>query len=201
MPDSGNRWMSPDVKVYTVDLDIGAPNLPLKPGMTTKNEIVLAELDGVLYVPISAVSSQGRQAYAMVKGETGVRKTPIQIGKANDRFVEVREGLREGDEVMLMAQAGGVAGLIQRPSGQQREEREGGGGEGRRRGNREGRPAGAGDQAPGMTRQPDQEGGRRGEGAGRIGQAEPPVVEGEAGGEGVLQPATEADAGEGLPHG
>jgi RND family efflux transporter MFP subunit len=162
MPDSGNRWVSPDVKLYSVNLDIGSPNLPLKPGMTTKNEIVLAELKDVLYVSIRAVSSVGEQAYAMVKGETGVAKTPIEIGRANDRFVEVRSGLREGDQVMLTAQAGGVAGLIQRPSSRRRGE-----------GQQDGQGASVGNDAPGRG-QSDERGGERSGERGRNGDGAAP---------------------------
>lgn len=116
--------MTPDVKQYTVKIELGPSDLPLKPGMTTKNEIILDELEDVLYVPIQSVATIDGEPFVLMRSEVGVRRQPVKLGKANDQFVVVLEGLEEGDQVMLLAQSSNasLSGPGSRQRGGQREQ-------------------------------------------------------------------------------
>jgi hypothetical protein len=117
LPDS-SRWFMPDTKEYLVNINLTTTTLPLKPGMSAKTEIMLQQLKNVLFVPLQAVTVVGGKANAWIKGETGPKLTEIAVGLNNDRFVEIRQGLSEGQEVLLSAtaDAAGDAGVIKRAS-------------------------------------------------------------------------------------
>jgi len=105
LPDATMRWMNPDINVYTVAvvLDQGMPDL--RPGMSTQVEILVAERKNVLSIPLSALHVSAGN-YSCVKL---VRRRPIEvpvvIGLSNDSFVEVQNGLKRGDVVLLSGAA------------------------------------------------------------------------------------------------
>ncbi len=103
LPQQESRWMNPDLKVYETTVVLDGSYDWLKPGMTAKVEILIDELDDVLYVPIQAVAtvSGERVAYlARLGGDP--EKRVIETGEFNDSFIEVKSGLNEGDEVLLI---------------------------------------------------------------------------------------------------
>lgn len=101
LPDS-NRWMM-DTKEYIVNLAVSTTTLPLKPGMTAKSEILMDSLKDVLYVPVQAISTVDGKALAYVVTETGPVERQVIVGQCNDKYAEIKSGLREGDRVMLVA--------------------------------------------------------------------------------------------------
>src|ERR1017187_4589010 len=69
LPDSQNRWMNPDMKVYLTTITINGTNDWLKPGMSAKVEILANCLSNVVYVPVQAVSpSEGKQVCYVANG-------------------------------------------------------------------------------------------------------------------------------------
>lgn len=116
LPEQG-RWFMPDTKEYTVDIDISTTSLQLKPGMTAKTEIILNDLEDVLYVPIqSVVTLDGKAQVWAVNGEE-TRPQPVELGPANDRFVVVRSGIEEDDRILMTArQTGSTGSMLERPS-------------------------------------------------------------------------------------
>ena len=52
LPNSENRWMNPDVKVYETNINIEGNNDWLKPGMSAQVEIVAGVLNDVVYIPL-----------------------------------------------------------------------------------------------------------------------------------------------------
>ncbi len=107
LPDSVNRWMNPDLKVYLTEitLDDSADVKLLRPGMSAKVEILIALLKDVLYVPVQSVSTVNKQqvCYLLEGGDFVPR--PVQGGKYNESFIEIISGLKEGDIVQLNAPA------------------------------------------------------------------------------------------------
>ncbi len=104
LPDSQNRWMNPDLKVYLTTITINGTYDWLKPGMSAKVEIRVKELPDVVYVPIQAVAPiAGKQfCYLAARGQPEQRE--VEVGEFNDEFIEIKRGLREGDRVCLRAQ-------------------------------------------------------------------------------------------------
>lgn len=103
LPDSQNRWMNPDLKVYLTTITIDGTTDWLKPGMTAKVEIIVDRLPEVIYVPVQAVTPQdGKQVCHVVRGG-GSEPRPVEIGQFNDEFIEIKTGLKEGEKVLLRA--------------------------------------------------------------------------------------------------
>jgi HlyD family secretion protein len=105
LPDSVNRWLNPDLKVYRTDitLDDSLDVHLVKPGMSAKVELVVARLRDTLYVPVQSVTTiEGvHHCYLLEDGEFVPRK--VETGLFNESFVEIKEGLSEGEEIQLLA--------------------------------------------------------------------------------------------------
>ena len=100
LPDQGG-WFSPDTKVYKTIVTIDEEVERLKPGMTAVVEIDVDRLRGVLTVPIQSIVQVAKQTYCFVDvGGTPERRT-VKLGRTNDKFIQVTEGLSEGDRVVL----------------------------------------------------------------------------------------------------
>lgn len=103
VPDSADRWMNPDLTVYKTTVVIDDKPDALKPGMTAKVEIILADLENVLLVPVHAVTVRGnKKACFVVDGKKSVI-TPVEVGLSNEDYVEIKSGLKKGDTVLANA--------------------------------------------------------------------------------------------------
>ena len=80
--------------------------------MTARVEIITADKKDVLLVPEQAVHEDEKGPYVLVAGGTGpvaggdagnlrLERRPIVRGESDGDFVEVKEGLREGERVAL----------------------------------------------------------------------------------------------------
>jgi multidrug resistance efflux pump len=102
LPNSQDRWMNPDLKVYLTQITIAGTHDWVKPGMSAKVEILVDRLEDVVFVPIqSIVPEDGKQLCHVVRGGGNTERREVEIGQFNDEFVEVRRGLKEGDVVLL----------------------------------------------------------------------------------------------------
>jgi RND family efflux transporter MFP subunit len=57
-------------------------------------------------LPKLAIGTDGKDAFVFVLRDAVARKTPVQLGAANDNMVEIKDGLHPGDRVLI---APGVA--------------------------------------------------------------------------------------------
>lgn len=102
--DTTRQWMSGGVKDYETIISVdGLPDAGLKPGMTAKVEILVGELSNSLIVPIPAVAEADGRYYCYVVGGQAVDRRPVTLGASTENFVEISEGLGEGEEVALDA--------------------------------------------------------------------------------------------------
>jgi HlyD family secretion protein len=73
----------------------------IRPGMTADLDIIIAKAEDVLCVPKEAIKEQdGNAMVTVLEGEEAVSRSVI-TGLQDDVYVEVREGLAEGDEVLI----------------------------------------------------------------------------------------------------
>jgi multidrug efflux pump subunit AcrA (membrane-fusion protein) len=77
----------------------------LKPGMTAEVKIMAKTIDDVLLIPVQAVTEREGSHYSYVVNGREVVKKEIKVGENNEKFVEVKEGLTEGEQVALDARA------------------------------------------------------------------------------------------------
>ncbi len=106
LPDSQNRWMNPDLKVYLTTIGVDGAREWLKPGMSAKVEIMVKKLPEVVYIPLQAVTpSQGKQICYVMNGHQPEERV-VEVGDFNDEFIEIKSGLKEGEQVLLRAPEG-----------------------------------------------------------------------------------------------
>ena len=97
----GGSW-DPDVKVYTTDVTFEGTHDFLKTGMTGKVEVLVDELQDVLYVPIQSVVAEADETtVCYVMASKHAEKREVETGLFNDDSVEIRTGLTEGEKVLL----------------------------------------------------------------------------------------------------
>jgi len=91
---------SGDVIKYDVIVEL--PPIPdLKPGMSAEIEIIMAEHKNVLVIPVAAVLELEDGFHCWVKVGANVVKRAIKLGDSNDIFIVIKDGLNEGDAVVL----------------------------------------------------------------------------------------------------
>lgn len=73
----------------------------LKPGMSTAVEIIIAQHEDVLSVPVAAVVEDDKVFWCWVQTKTGPVKRELKLGDSNDQFIVVESGLAEGEDVVL----------------------------------------------------------------------------------------------------
>ncbi|HWV99170.1 MAG TPA: HlyD family efflux transporter periplasmic adaptor subunit [Candidatus Acidoferrum sp.] len=101
LPDSQNRWMNPDLKVYLTTITIDGTQDWVKPGMSTKVEILVNRLEDCVYVPVQAISPDGDKQVCYLAGSLKPERRAVEIGEFNDEFIQVKSGLKEGERVLL----------------------------------------------------------------------------------------------------
>jgi RND family efflux transporter MFP subunit len=104
-------YWSMGVKEYltVVRVDDLPEQAGLKPGMTGEVRVLVNRLPDVLMAPVQAVAERAGRHVAYVVSPAGVERREVKVGENNEKFVEVAEGLAEGERVALDARARAAA--------------------------------------------------------------------------------------------
>jgi RND family efflux transporter MFP subunit len=104
-----DQTVSPDGRVLSVWADLTKPpQIPLLDGMLARVAVEVGEPVTVLAVPRDAVLWDGTQSYMFLPGaDSTFERRAVRTGRSDDRFVEIVDGLHEGEPVAVA----GVAGL------------------------------------------------------------------------------------------
>jgi RND family efflux transporter MFP subunit len=97
---SQSDWFASDVKVYKALVSIDDKLDGLKPGMSAEVAIETGRAAGVLQVPLQAVVRVGLKHFCYVKNGLEIDKIAVQPGVRNDSRVEIKAGLKAGQEVL-----------------------------------------------------------------------------------------------------
>jgi HlyD family secretion protein len=103
-PEAATRF-SNNVKEYATVIAIDGEPEGLKPGMTADVEILVEEKTDVLTVPVQCVVETRKKRRAWVKTSTDVEMRELVLGATDDVSVEVVDGLKEGELVLLNPRA------------------------------------------------------------------------------------------------
>lgn len=97
---SSSSSSSVSVVYYYVTLDVDDPENLLLPGMTAQVEIVTADRPGTLALPISALKTNVNGTYVLLVQPDGTTvEQPVTTGIYSDEYVEILDGVSEGDRV------------------------------------------------------------------------------------------------------
>jgi len=95
------NWLNPDLKVYSTDIRITGLNESLKTGMTGKVEVIIKELKDIISVPVQSVMNhEGQKICFVLENNRAVLRT-VETGQFNDSFVEITQGINDGDIIVL----------------------------------------------------------------------------------------------------
>jgi HlyD family secretion protein len=106
---SGGMERSGSVRNFPIDIGFRIEDPRIRPGMTAKMEAVLSEAKQVISVEIGAVfTEEGETVVYVAKGkdqgtvkEEELERKVVKTGVNDSRFVEIVEGLGDGEQVSL----------------------------------------------------------------------------------------------------
>jgi hypothetical protein len=101
LPDNQARWGNPNLKVYNTEVYITDPLPNIKPGVSAEAEIIITNIADVLSVPIQAITTyKGKQVAYVLRGGNAEPR-PVEVGLFNTKFIQIAQGVKEGDRVLL----------------------------------------------------------------------------------------------------
>jgi HlyD family secretion protein len=101
LPDKGSWWANPNQRLYKTEISIDETHSEMRPGMSCNIEILTDEIPDALYVPLQSVVTQKGDTIAFVAGGENVEQRKVKVGRNNDKWVEISDGLKEGEIVLL----------------------------------------------------------------------------------------------------
>lgn len=93
-----------ETRTVPVRIELANPGVLLKPGMFAQVGLAVGSKARVVTVPVSAVIDSGtRQIVLVEKGAGRFEPREVKLGARSDDYVEVREGIRDGEPVVVAA--------------------------------------------------------------------------------------------------
>ncbi len=90
-----------NVVYYKVLVDVAGSENLLKPSMTARVSIQVAESKNTLMVPLAVVKSNNGEKYVMAVNNGKQEKRTVTTGLTSDEKIEIVSGLVEGDQVVV----------------------------------------------------------------------------------------------------
>lgn len=100
VPDTQSRWGNPNLKLYATQVLITDKLPNVKPGVSARAEIVITNLADVITIPIQAVTTRKGRQVVFLPGDPP-QPTPVTVGMYNTKFIQITEGLKPGERVLL----------------------------------------------------------------------------------------------------
>jgi hypothetical protein len=101
LPDKGNWWANPNQRLYRTEVSIEDASPEMRPGMNCSIEILVEEIPDAIYAPLQAIQLSKGKPIAFVAKGSRVEERSVVVGKQSDKWVQILEGLSEGEEVLL----------------------------------------------------------------------------------------------------
>lgn len=103
LPDQGSWMSNPNVRLFKTRIRIEDTVEEMRPGMSCSIEILVEDIAETLYIPAQSHFRDGLDDVVFVDGEAGILKRKVVLGRYNDKWIQVLEGLEEGEIVYLSA--------------------------------------------------------------------------------------------------
>ncbi len=88
-------------KVYNSRIRLLQQHPKLVNGMSVQVQIISKIIENTLFVPVEAVFENNNKFFVYRQTALGPQETIVEIGESNDNFVQITNGLEEGDVVYL----------------------------------------------------------------------------------------------------
>lgn len=100
MPEP-SRDGNPNYRIYKAEVLVKDELPDIKPGITAKVDVLIAELQNVIKVPLQAVVGVGDRQVCFLQQNGKLNAVPVEIGLFDNDFVQITKGLESGDLVSL----------------------------------------------------------------------------------------------------
>jgi multidrug efflux pump subunit AcrA (membrane-fusion protein) len=101
------RGTQDPLKVLRVEIRLDKTDpATMRPGMRFQGMIELGRVRNAVLIPREAVFLSGRGPYIQRRTALRVEQVPLTLGRENDKFVEVLQGLEAGDRVLVTKESG-----------------------------------------------------------------------------------------------
>jgi len=77
----------------------------LKPGMSVSMNVPVGKAAGAVSVPVSAIFKENKQSVVYVRKGDATERRNVTVGVTNMTFVEIKSGVNEGEEILLVEPA------------------------------------------------------------------------------------------------
>ena len=101
LPDARMMYVNPDLKVYPADIDLEDSDSSLRTGMSCKAEIIVAQYEDALYVPVQAVLRVGGKPSVFVVKDGSTEERQVEVGLDDNNMIRIISGLTEGEVVWM----------------------------------------------------------------------------------------------------
>ena len=101
LPVNQIHWDRNSPKIYKSEVTLDSQEPKLVSGMSVQLEVITQVLKNVVFVPVEAVFEESGKYFVYKKSLGHPKKREVTIGKANDNYVQILEGLEENDVVYL----------------------------------------------------------------------------------------------------
>ncbi|HUV64755.1 MAG TPA: efflux RND transporter periplasmic adaptor subunit [Sedimentisphaerales bacterium] len=101
LPDARMMYMNPDLKVYSTDILLEDADAALRTGMSCKTEIIVAQYEDALYVPVQAVLRVAGKPTVFIVKDGSVEERQVEVGLDDNNVIRIISGLDEGEIVLM----------------------------------------------------------------------------------------------------
>jgi membrane fusion protein (multidrug efflux system) len=98
--------VDPATGTFKITVEVNDPTSQLKPGMFARVGVVYERRANALQIPRTAIVDNDGQATVFVVNKDKAEQRDIKTGLANAGFIEVTEGLKAGEQVVVVGQNG-----------------------------------------------------------------------------------------------
>jgi hypothetical protein len=95
------HWDSNSPRVFRGVVELDGSDGRLISGLTAKVRIIVEEVPRCLRLPIEAVFNEEGAVVCYVRTNQGPERRVVTIGRSNDDYVEVTDGVAEGEQVYV----------------------------------------------------------------------------------------------------
>ncbi|WNJ17451.1 RND transporter [Pontibacter sp. G13] len=97
----GEQRPNSDSKVFQVIITVLDVDSTLRPSMTTANEILVADRESALYVPLECLHAHDSTSFVFVQQGASIIKQEVETGLINDNDAEILAGLDMDSKIYL----------------------------------------------------------------------------------------------------
>ncbi len=101
LPDAQFAWLNPDLKVYSTEIYLEGDTSDLKPGMTCRSEIIVAQHKEAIFVPVQSVLQVDGHYTVYLPGPNGPEPRRVEVGMDNNRMIHITSGIDVGETILL----------------------------------------------------------------------------------------------------